>query len=144
MLTLRCHNFWTGYCLCWSFQDNLIYTFHLERFHLSLIWVMSKPLKFGSIWHGMILFLLPIIHCLKCKSFHWAKLGLRRSMSNDQQLFQGLVLQSCQSNLYAIACKGVAVHCTELWNLDRYWAWLCHILLAQVWNTQPSTVSLKP
>ena len=51
----RCHNFWTSYqfVLKFSGKSYLIYTFYLQKFHQNLRSVMSQPLKFWSIWHGM-------------------------------------------------------------------------------------------
>ena len=44
MPTLWCHNFWADYQFA---------TFHLEKFHQNLRWIMFQPLKFWSIWHAM-------------------------------------------------------------------------------------------
>ena len=49
MPTLMCHNFWMGYQFVLNFSGWFypIYTFHLQKFHQNLRWVMSQP--FGLI-----------------------------------------------------------------------------------------------
>ena len=53
--------------LCWNFQGNLMSYIHFiwKKFHQNLRWVMSQPLKFWSIWHGMA----PLLFYIVVKNF---------------------------------------------------------------------------